>query len=119
MEELVEEVRNRKGKAIPLAVSGAFHTPLMAEASAEFAKELDRQDWHDARFPVYCNVNGEALIEGEKIHAAVRRQMTSSVFWVDTVGNQWNARGATLGGIRPQGRAHPHGASHPHRLQRA
>ena len=91
VEELVEEVRNRKGKAIPLAVSGAFHTPLMAEASAEFAKELDRQDWHDARFPVYCNVNGEALIEGEKIHAAVRRQMTSSVFWVDTVGNQWNA----------------------------
>lgn len=90
VEELLEEVRLLKGKAIPLAVSGAFHTPLMAEAAAEFAKELDRQDWHEARFPLYCNVSGEALTDGEKIHAAVRRQMTSSVFWVDVVTNQWN-----------------------------
>lgn len=89
MEDLVEEIRNRKGKAIPLAVSGAFHTPLMAEASAEFAKVLDRQDWHDARFPVYCNVNGEPLTDGEKLRTAMRRQMTSSVLWTDTITHQW------------------------------
>lgn len=90
VEELVEDIRASKGKAIPLAVSGAFHTPLMAEAAAEFAKALDKQDWHDACFPLYCNVSGEALSEGAKIHAAVRRQMTSSVFWIDVVTNQWN-----------------------------
>lgn len=90
VEELVEDVRAAKGKAIPLAVSGAFHTPLMAEASAEFSKMLDRQDWHDACFPIYCNVSGEAMTEGEKIHAALRRQMTSSVYWIDVISNQWN-----------------------------
>lgn len=89
MDDLVEEIRNRKGKAIPLAVSGAFHTPLMAEAATEFAKILDRQDWHDARFPVYCNVSGAPLTEGKKLHAAVRRQMTSSVLWTDTITHQW------------------------------
>lgn len=89
MEDLVEEIRNRKGKAIPLAVSGAFHTPLMAEASAEFAKILDRQNWNDARFPVYCNVSGEPLTEGEKLHTAMRRQMTSSVLWTDAITRQW------------------------------
>ncbi len=90
VEELVEAARAVKAKAVPLAVSGAFHTPLMAEASAEFSKILDKQDWRDARFPVYCNVSGEPLAEAEKIHAAIRRQMTSSVLWVDTITNQWN-----------------------------
>jgi len=90
VEDLVEKARNAKAKAIPLAVSGAFHTPLMAEAAAEFSKMLDKQDWRDARFPLYCNVSGEAMREGKKIHAAVRRQMTSSVCWIEVITNQWN-----------------------------
>lgn len=90
VEELVEDVRANKGKAMPLAVSGAFHTPLMAEAGAEFAKVLDKQDWRDPIFPVYCNISGEAVHDREKMHASVRRQMTSSVFWIDVITNQWN-----------------------------
>ena len=91
VEEAAELLKNNnpRVKSFPLAVSGAFHTPMMAEASAEFAKLLDKQDWHDAAFPIYFNINGEPLTEAEPIHAAVRRQMTSSVCWVDTITHQW------------------------------
>ncbi len=83
------KAENPRAKGFPLAVSGAFHTPMMAEASAEFSKLLDRQDWHDAAFPIYSNVNGEPLRDAESLHSAMRRQMTSSVCWVDTIANQW------------------------------
>ena len=78
-----------RAKFFPLAVSGAFHTPMMAEANAEFCKLLDKQDWKDAAFPIYFNVNGEPLTEAGAIRSAMRRQMTSSVCWVDTITNQW------------------------------
>lgn len=90
LEELVDKAQAIGGKCIPLAVSGAFHTPLMAEASAEFAKFLDKLDWRDAKFPVYCNFNGEPLEDATKLHAALRKQMTSSVYWIETISNQWD-----------------------------
>ncbi|MBQ7617272.1 MAG: ACP S-malonyltransferase, partial [Desulfovibrio sp.] len=46
------KVKARKGRAIALKVSGAFHSPLMAEANAEFGKILEKVTWHDASFPV-------------------------------------------------------------------
>ncbi|MBQ4076901.1 MAG: ACP S-malonyltransferase [Mailhella sp.] len=78
-----------RGKFFPLAVSGAFHTPMMSEANAEFVKLLDRQDWQAAIFPIYSNVSGEPLVEANLIRNAMRKQMTSAVQWVDTVGNMW------------------------------
>ncbi len=91
VEEAAELLKrdNPRIKGFPLAVSGAFHTPMMAEASAEFAKLLDRQEWRDASFPIYFNINGAPLTEAEAIHTAVRRQMTSPVCWVDTITRQW------------------------------
>lgn len=89
LEEVVEKAQNIGGKCIRLAVSGAFHTPLMAEASTEFSKFLNELDFHDADFPVYCNVNGEPLSEAEKIRAMVKKQMTSSVYWIETICNQY------------------------------
>jgi len=91
VEEAAEMLKaeNPRAKSYPLAVSGAFHTPMMAEASAEFSKQLAKMDWRDADFPIYSNVNGEALQSGEALYNAIRRQMTSSVCWVDTITNQW------------------------------
>ncbi len=91
VEEASELLKNKnpRVKVFPLAVSGAFHTSMMAEASAEFAKLLDGQDWRNAAFPIYFNIHGEALADAESIRSAVRRQMTSSVCWVDTIMNQW------------------------------
>ena len=90
LEDVVERAQAVGGKCIPLAVNGAFHTPLMAEASAEFAKFLDKLEWKNAKFPIYCNINGEALEDAAKLHAVLRKQMTSSVYWIETICNQWD-----------------------------
>ncbi|MCQ2444103.1 MAG: ACP S-malonyltransferase [Mailhella sp.] len=89
--EAAEKIKDAapRSKAVPLAVSGAFHTPMMAEAAAEFTRLLDSKDWHDAAFPIYCNVNGAPLTAAEELRSVMRRQMTSSVCWIETVANQW------------------------------
>jgi len=91
LEMVYEELKENavRGKFFPLAVSGAFHTPMMADANAEFVKLLDKQDWQAAIFPIYSNVNGEPLTEPNLIRNAMRKQMTSSVQWVDTIANMW------------------------------
>jgi [acyl-carrier-protein] S-malonyltransferase len=87
-------VRGKKGRAIPLAVTGAFHSPLMREAAEEFARVLDSVDktsWNTARFPVYCNVAPEPLTDPTRIRDLMKRQMTSPVYWTDSIRRQWDA----------------------------
>lgn len=82
-----------KGRAIPLVVSGAFHSPMMRDASKELAKAIDgipKSAWSKARFPVYCNVDPVPVREPERIREMLKRQMISSVFWVDTIIRQWD-----------------------------
>jgi len=83
-------VKDRKGRALVLPVSGAFHSPLMDEAAKELAKAMRSATWSRPRFAVYCNVTGRAVTDGESLHEAMTRQMTSSVQWISTVTNQWN-----------------------------
>lgn len=90
--KIQELVKEAKGRAIPLPVSGAFHSPLMREAAAELAKAIDaigKGSWNNARFPIYANASGRALSEAEVVRDSLKTQMTSSVYWIDTVTNQW------------------------------
>jgi [acyl-carrier-protein] S-malonyltransferase len=80
----------RKGRALPLKVSGAFHSPYMNQAAKELAKALNKASWNKPRFPVYCNVSGQAVDSGAGIREAMLIQMTSSVRWIATIGAQWN-----------------------------
>jgi [acyl-carrier-protein] S-malonyltransferase len=86
---LTEKARAVKARALPLAVSGAFHGPFMAEASRELALALQKAAFNDARFPVYCNVTGEAVRGGGEIKTLLLRQMTSPVRWIDTIRNMF------------------------------
>lgn len=83
-------VKDRKGRAIPLAVSGAFHSPLMDEAARELSKALARMTWHRPRVPVYCNVTASPQTDGASLAEVMPRQMTSSVRWIETITAQWN-----------------------------
>lgn len=89
-----EEVRQFKGRALPLAVSGAFHSPLMEEAAKEFAKAVNSvkdSAWNNAAFDLYCNADPQPLRDARAVRERVTRQMTSSVFWIDTITRQWDA----------------------------
>lgn len=82
--------KEHKGRAVTLKVSGAFHSPLMAEAAKELRTVLQKAPWHTAAFPVYSNVCGTALTNADELRERSLEQMTSSVQWISTMGNMWN-----------------------------
>ena len=52
-----EKVKEVKGKALPLAVGGAFHSPLMEPARVELAEAIERTEFHKPVCPCYQNVD--------------------------------------------------------------
>ena len=92
IEAVAEEVKGIKGRAITLAVSGAFHSPLMEDAAKEFGEAISAispNKWNNARFPVYSNVSATPATDKDQLKELFTKQMTSSVFWIDTIQNQW------------------------------
>ncbi len=72
-------------RAIPLQVSGAFHSPFMEEASKSFVAELDEVNFQNARFPVLSNVDPTPCIEGELLKQKLKKQMITGVKWRKTM----------------------------------
>jgi [acyl-carrier-protein] S-malonyltransferase len=68
-------------RAIPLNVSGAFHSPMMATAATEFGKLLAPVTFHDAQIPVLSNVSPIAATSGSELKERLDRQITGSVRW--------------------------------------
>ena len=84
-----ELAKEKKGRAIALAVSGAFHSPLVREAADEFATFLKKLSWSAPKFPVFCNATAAAESDPAKIAANMCGQMTSPVRWQETIENLW------------------------------
>jgi len=72
-------------RAIPLNVSGAFHSPLMASAASRFTVALDGVTVADADPPVVCNVDARAVHTGAELRDRLRAQLTAPVQWIDCV----------------------------------
>ncbi|MCX5966308.1 MAG: ACP S-malonyltransferase [Cyanobacteria bacterium] len=72
-------------RAIPLAVSGAFHSPLMAEAAAAFATSLAAVPFAQATIPVLSNTDPTPATDGEVLKQRLVNQMTSGVRWRETM----------------------------------
>ncbi|HEY9761628.1 MAG TPA: ACP S-malonyltransferase [Trichocoleus sp.] len=68
-------------RAVKLNVSGAFHSPLMAEAAAEFQTVLDPVNFQDAIVPVLSNVDPTPATTGAVLKERLSQQMTGSVRW--------------------------------------
>jgi [acyl-carrier-protein] S-malonyltransferase len=68
-------------KAIPLNVSGAFHSPMMAPAAAEFSQLLAPVVLNDTQIPVLANVDPTPATSGAQLKSRLDRQMTGSVRW--------------------------------------
>ena len=72
-------------RALPLAVSGAFHSPLMEPARVELAKAIDATPVTAPRCPVYQNVTARAETDPVRIKDNLLRQLTSPVRWTESV----------------------------------
>jgi len=68
-------------RAIPLNVSGAFHSPLMADAAEEFAEVLDAVTFEDSKVPVLSNTEPTPANDATLLKNRLRQQMTGSVRW--------------------------------------
>ena len=77
--KLVSEVKAKR--KVKLNVSGAFHSPLMAEASTQFQTILDQVTFREAKIPVLSNVNPSPTCDAGKLKQRLRDQMTGSVRW--------------------------------------
>jgi [acyl-carrier-protein] S-malonyltransferase len=80
-----EKVKAARGKAIPLPVGGAFHSPLMAQAAREFETELQQWTLKDARFPIIQNVDAQPADQADALKSKLSRQMPSAVRWAATI----------------------------------
>ncbi len=82
---LCARVKEEKGKAVKLAVSGAFHSPFMSSAADALAEYLEGVELKDPEIPVYSNVTAQPY-EGD-YKALVAAQVKSPVKWQKTVEN--------------------------------
>jgi [acyl-carrier-protein] S-malonyltransferase len=73
-------------RAIRLAVSGAFHSPLMEPARRGLALALDGIELDEPSVPVYANVTTEPVREAEIARRLLVEQLTSPVLWSSLVG---------------------------------
>jgi [acyl-carrier-protein] S-malonyltransferase len=79
VESVLSQVKAKR--AVKLNVSGAFHSPLMAPAAAEFEQVLEIVPFHTAQIPVLSNVEPTPTIDAEVLRDRLKRQMTGSVRW--------------------------------------
>jgi [acyl-carrier-protein] S-malonyltransferase len=69
-------------RVIPLKVSGAFHSPLMAPAVDGLREALSEANFSDPAFPVIANASGEAVRTGVDAKRLLADQLTAPVRWV-------------------------------------
>ena len=74
-------------RALPLPVSGAFHSPLMQPAKDELQAAIETTEFSVPKCPVYQNVDAKPHTDAAEIKANLIAQLTSSVRWTKSVQN--------------------------------
>ncbi|WP_315579112.1 ACP S-malonyltransferase [Hoylesella oralis] len=74
-------------RALPLKVSGAFHSPLMQPAKEELQVAIEQTTINAPKCPVYQNVDGKPHTDAAEIKSNLIAQLTSPVRWTSSVQN--------------------------------
>lgn len=82
---VAEAAKSKRGKVIPLKVSGAWHSELIKGAETAFAEFIRSIPFSDPVHPVIHNVTADTCDTGEKIRTIMVRQLCSPVRWYDTI----------------------------------
>lgn len=88
--EVAARAKTAKGRGIILPISGAFHSPMMAEAAAELTKAINNVTWKAPKIPVFLNATAEKAIDPRIIQEVMKKQMISSVYWIQLITAQWD-----------------------------
>lgn len=85
--EWAKGAARKKGarRVVELAVSAAFHSPLMDPAADEFRRYLDGITFRRPEFPVVSNVTAEAAADPAAIRGLLVRQLVSPVRWMECI----------------------------------
>lgn len=89
MTSFAADVKAAGGRAIPLKVGGAFHSPFMAQAAQAFADELANAAMSKGRMPLYSNVTARPYEEDPRTLLA--KQIASPVLWERIIRNMADA----------------------------
>ena len=84
-DKFCEAVKEAGGRAKLLAVSGAFHSPFMAEAADGLAEYMENVDFSEPQTVIYSDVTAKPY-EGD-FKALVKAQVESPVKWQTIVEN--------------------------------
>jgi [acyl-carrier-protein] S-malonyltransferase len=82
-----EAAKAAGARVVPLKVSGAWHSPLMADASADFTAFLTTLTFQTPRLPIYLNATAAPETDPENLRQAMSRQLTSPVRWAELILN--------------------------------
>jgi len=74
-------------RALPLNISGAFHSPLMTPARVPLLEALDSVNFSDAKVPVYQNVSAEPVSQADELKSNILKQLESPVRWAEIISN--------------------------------
>ena len=85
MKDFTADIRAAGGRALPLKVKGAFHSPLMKEAAEAFAGELAKAKVNKPGILLYSNRTGEPY--GDDVAGLLSSQICSPVQWEAIIRN--------------------------------
>ncbi|MEZ6129805.1 MAG: ACP S-malonyltransferase [Planctomycetaceae bacterium] len=84
-ERAAEVAESEGGRAVPLAVAGAFHTPIMKPADEQLAEVLSGTKIRSPEIPVVSNVDAAVHTDPEEIRSLLIQQVLQPVRWEDSI----------------------------------
>lgn len=85
MPDFFADVKEASGRAIPLKVKGAFHSPFMNDAASAFAKELEKVEIRSRNITLYSNMT--ASVYTDDVVKLLSKQICSPVQWEKIIRN--------------------------------
>ncbi len=85
METFAQDVKAAGGRALPLKVKGAFHSPFMAQAAESFAQVLAKAEIRERKIPLYSNVTAQPYTNN--VAQLMSKQIASPVQWQQIMEN--------------------------------
>jgi [acyl-carrier-protein] S-malonyltransferase len=85
--ERATKIASERGakRAILLQVSAPFHCSLMKPAQDRLATDLQSLGFQKPAVPIVCNVDADAIEDGDRVRDALVRQVTGAVKWYPSV----------------------------------